>query len=132
MPGGFEICRELCGASCRSRQRAYHNSYSVGTYFVGGDLSSSQMSQPPLDPIAGDGISDSTADHQADARPVTEVPLIEAPVTEVPLIEAPVIEAPVIEAPVIEAHSMDHQRRTTHAQSAPGRSPKVLRAAHSQ
>jgi hypothetical protein len=70
------------------------------------------MSQPPLDPIAGDGISDSTADHQADARPVTEVPLIEAP--------------------VIEAPSMDHQRRTTHAQSAPGRSPKVLRAAHSQ
>jgi hypothetical protein len=107
MPGGFEICRELCGASCRSRQRAYHNSYSVGTYFVGGDLSSSQMSQPPLDPIAGDGISDSTADHQADARPVTEVPLI-------------------------EAHSMDHQRRTAHAHSAPGRSPKVLRAAHSQ
>jgi hypothetical protein len=117
MPGGFEICRELCGASCRSRQRAYHNSYSVGTYSVGGDLSSSQMSQPPLDPIAGDGISDSTADHQADARPVTEVPLI---------------EAPIIEAPIIEAHSMDHQRRTTHAQSAPGRSPKVLRAAHSQ
>jgi hypothetical protein len=112
MPGGFEICRELCGASCRSRQRAYHNSYSVGTYSVGGDVSSSQMSQPPLDPIAGDGISDSTADHQADARPVTEVPLIEAP--------------------VIEAPSMDHQRRTTHAQSAPGRSPKVLRAAHSQ
>ena len=112
MPGGLEICRKLCGASCRSRQRAYHNSYSVGTYFVAGDVSSSQMSQPPLDPIAGDGISDSTADHQADARPVTEVPLIEAP--------------------VIEAHSMDHQRRTTHAQSAPGRSPKVLRAAHSQ
>ena len=112
MPSGFEICRELCGASCRSRQRAYHNSYSVGTYSVGRDVSSSQMSQPPLDPIAGDGISDSTADHQADARPVTEVPLIEAP--------------------VIEAHSMDHQRRTTHAQSAPGRSPKVLRAAHSQ
>ena len=117
MPGGFKICRKLCRASCRSRQRAYHNSYSVGTYFVGGDVSSSQMSQPPLDPIAGDGISDSTADHQADARPVTEVPLI---------------EAPIIEAPIIEAHSMDHQRRTTHAQSAPGRSPKVLRAAHSQ
>jgi hypothetical protein len=65
------------------------------------------MSQPPLDPIAGDGIPDSAADHKADAWRVIDVP-------------------------VIKLHSMNHQRRTTHAESAPGRSPKVLRAAHSQ
>jgi hypothetical protein len=69
------------------------------------------MSQPPLDPIAGDGISDSTADHKADVRPGIEL---------------------VIEAPLIDVHSMEHQRRPAHAESAPGRSPKVLRAAHSQ
>jgi hypothetical protein len=70
------------------------------------------MSQPPLDPIAGDGISDSAADDKADAWPV--------------------IKLPVIKLPVIKLHSMDHQRRTTHAESTPGRSPKILRAAHSQ
>jgi len=107
MPGGSEIYGELGRISCRSGQGAYHNSYSVGTYSLGSDLSSSQMSQPPLDPIAGDGISDSTADHEADARPVIEVPLL-------------------------DLYSMDHQRRTTHAESAAGRSPEVLRAAHSQ
>jgi hypothetical protein len=70
------------------------------------------MSQPPLDPIAGDGSPDSAADHKADAWRV--------------------IKLPVIKLPVIKLHSMDHQRRTTHAESAPGRSPKILRAAHSQ
>jgi hypothetical protein len=64
------------------------------------------MSQPSLDPIAGDGISDSAADDKADAWP--------------------------IDVPLIKLHNMDDQRRTTRAESAPGRSPKVLRAAHSQ
>jgi hypothetical protein len=112
MPSGSEICRDLCRISCRSGQRAYHNSYVIGTYSVGGDLSSSQMPQPPLDPVAGHGIPDSTADHKADTRPFIDVHFIAVP--------------------FIKANSMDDQRRTTHAESAPGRSPKVLRAAHSQ
>ena len=112
MPSGSEICRDLCRISCRSGQRAYHYSYTVGTYSVSRDLSSSQMSQPPLDPIAGDGIPDSAADHEADAWRVIEVPVIDLPISKL--------------------HSMDHKRRTTHAESAPSRSPKVLRAAHSQ
>jgi hypothetical protein len=106
MPGGSEICRHLCRIGCRSGQRAHHNSYAVGIYSVGGDVSSSQMSQPPLDPIAGNGISDSAADDKADAW--------------------------LIDVPHLKLHNMDDQRRTTCAESAPGRSPKVLRAAHSQ
>jgi hypothetical protein len=80
------------------------------------------MSQPTLDPVAGDGVPDSTADHKADARPVSNAPLI----------ALPFIDVHFIAVPFIEASSMDDQRRTTHAESAPGRSPKVLRAAHSQ
>lgn len=106
MPGGAEICRHLCGIGCRSGQRAHHNSYAVGFYSVRRDVISSQMSQPPLDPITGDGIPDSAADDKADAWP--------------------------LDVPLIQLHNMDDQRRTTCAESTPGRSPKVLRAAHSQ
>ena len=111
MPGGSEVCGELCRISCRSGQRAHNNSYavgiySVGIYSVGTDVRSGQVSQPSLDPIARDGIPDSAADHKADAWP--------------------------IDLPLVELHNMDDQSRTTRAESAPSRSPKVLRAAHSQ
>jgi hypothetical protein len=106
MPSGSEICRHLCRIGCRLGQRAYHNSYAVGIHSVGGDVISSQMSQPPLDPITGDRIPDSSADDKADAWP--------------------------IDVPLLKLRNMDDQRRTTCAESAPGRSPKVLRAAHSQ
>ena len=106
MPGGAEICRHLCRIGCRSGQCAYHNSYAVGFYSVRRDVISSQMSQPPLDLITGHGIPDSAADDKADARPIDVL--------------------------LIQPYNMDDQRRTTCAESTPGRSPKVLRAAHSQ
>jgi hypothetical protein len=97
MPRGSEVCWDICRIGCRSRQRAYHNPCSVV-----GSLSGSQVPQPPLDSIAGNGIPDRTADDEADAWPV------------------------------IETHSMDHQRRSTRAHSAPRRTAEVLRATHSQ
>jgi hypothetical protein len=101
MPGGSEISGDVRRMGCRLRQRAYHYSYPV-SHPVGGTVSSSQMSQPALDSIAGDGVPDGSTNHKANA------------------------------CPVVQLCSVNYQGGPTHAYATPGRGLEVLRAAHSQ
>jgi hypothetical protein len=65
-------------------------------------MSGCEMPQPPLDPIARNGIPNSTTDHKADPRPIGQM------------------------------RSMDHQSGSARAHPTPGRLPEILCAAHSQ
>jgi hypothetical protein len=69
-------------------------------------VSRGQMSQPPFDPITRDSVPHRGTDHEADTRPVSQLP-------------------------IIEMRSMNHQGGPSYAYATPGRPPKLLRAAHS-
>jgi hypothetical protein len=115
MPGGSKICGHLGRITRRSRQRTYHDANSpanLGRSFC--QLSSGQMSQAPLDPIARDRIPYSATDNKAHpgARKPPAIPLKSAIVGHM--------------------RAVNHERGPTYAYPAPGRSAEVLRAAHSQ
>jgi hypothetical protein len=98
MPGRSEICRHGSRIGGRSWQCPYHQ---PNISRLVRKMRSGKMPQPPLHPIACDRIPDSTTDHEANARPVSEV------------------------------DSMNHQGRTACVYAAPGRLPEFLGTAHS-
>jgi hypothetical protein len=99
MPGGSKICWELSRIRRGPRQRAYHqpNPGRRIAYLSGG-----KMPQPPLDPIACNGIPNRTADHKANTHSV------------------------------IQMRSMDYQGGPTYTYATPGCLSEILSAAHSQ
>ena len=80
-------------------------------------MSCGEVPQTPLDPIASDSISHSTAHDKANAGPIIDLPLL---------------QTVLIKMPLIKMHSMDYQRGSTHADPSPGCLPEVLGAPHSQ
>jgi hypothetical protein len=80
-------------------------------------MSGGEVPQTPLDPIASDSISHSTAHDKANAGPIIDLPLL---------------QMPLIKMPLIKMHSMDYQRGATHADPSPGCLPEVHGAPHSQ